>query len=129
MRGLRLNGKRIVLALIELGFEVDSVSEAEIIRGKDFVQLKSGPFDLDIIFAPDGIENYEAAKKRMVFVDNFPIANLLDIIASKKASGREKDKNDLPLLEDFRVAFEKRRMRDPRTALEIALGKLDNENK
>ena len=43
-------------ALLELGFELTAEQCAEIRRGKDFVQLKNGPFDLDLIFAPDGIE-------------------------------------------------------------------------
>src|SRR5213595_2558076 len=53
------NGRRIVSALREMGFEVDSVLEADIVRGKDFVQIKEGPFDIDLVFAPDGIESYE----------------------------------------------------------------------
>ncbi|MCA1589830.1 MAG: hypothetical protein LC734_05440, partial [Acidobacteria bacterium] len=119
------NGRRIISVLIEIGFEIDGEIKASIIRGKDFVQLKSGPFDLDIIFAPDGIESFDRARERMIIVDNFPVANIRDIIASKKASGREKDKLDLPLLEDFRIEFEKNLRKQPRTALEIALEKLN----
>src|SRR5437016_14122150 len=50
------NGRRIVAALRELGFVVDNRLESEIIRGKDFVQIKNGPFDIDLVFAPDGID-------------------------------------------------------------------------
>lgn len=46
------NGRAIVAALRELGFDLDGEQAAEIERGKDFVQLKNGPFDLDLIFAP-----------------------------------------------------------------------------
>ncbi len=42
-------------------------------------------------------------------VDVFPVANLRDIIASKKASGRMKDKLDLHLLELFRLEYESRK--------------------
>ena len=59
------NGRRIVSALTELGFEIDSTLEAEIVRGRDFVQVKNGPFDIDLVFAPDGIENYDDAKARV----------------------------------------------------------------
>ena len=100
------NGKRIVESLAELGFMLDENSQSEIIRGKDFVQLKDGPFDLDLIFAPDGIESFAQAKARSVREDIFPVANLLDIIASKKASGRMKDRLDLHLLELFRAEYE-----------------------
>ncbi len=100
------NGERIVKALLALGFTLDANTQAEIIRGKDFVQLKNGPFDLDLIFAPDGIETFQAAKARAVREDIFPVANLRDIIASKKASGRMKDRLDLHLLELFLQEYE-----------------------
>jgi len=103
------NGRRMVHALIKLGFGLDEKTEAEIIRGKDFIQLKNGPFDLDLIFAPDGIESYEDAKSRSVREDIFPVANLRDIIASKKASGRMKDRLDLHLLELFRLEYESKK--------------------
>lgn len=118
------NGKRLVKALRELEFEITDEIAEKIIRGVDFVQLKQGPFDLDLVFAPDGIESYSEAKKRMIMIDGFPVANIRDIIASKKASGREKDLNDLPLLEDFRVEFEKKMRGEPKTALDIAMEKL-----
>jgi hypothetical protein len=56
-----VNGAAIVAALLELGFELTDAEHAEIQRGKDFVQLKNGPFDLDLVFAPDGIERFEDA--------------------------------------------------------------------
>lgn len=102
------NGQRMVKALLELGFILDDNTQAEIIRGKDFVQLKDGPFDLDLIFAPDGIESFAEAKSRAVQEDIFPVANLRDIIASKKASGRMKDRLDLHLLELFLIEFDSR---------------------
>lgn len=104
------NGERMVKALLELGFALDDNTRTEIIRGKDFVQLKDGPFDLDLIFAPDGIESFAEAKSRYIQEDIFPVANLRDIIASKKASGRMKDRLDLHLLELFRLEFESRQM-------------------
>lgn len=102
------NGRRMVAALLELGFLLDDNAQAEIIRGKDFVQLKDGPFDLDLVFAPDGIESFAEAKSRAVTEDIFPVANIRDIIASKRASGRMKDRLDLHLLELFQTEFERR---------------------
>lgn len=92
-----------------------------IIDGVDFVQLKTGPFDLDLVFAPEGIESFEEASKRMFIVDNFPVANIRDIIAGKKASGCEKDAVDLPLLEDFQEELEKTMRREPKSAIEVAI--------
>ncbi len=121
------NGRSIVTALREIGFIISEEIEKDVVRGKDFVQIKTGPFDLDLIFAPDGIESFEKARERMIKIENFPIANLRDIIASKKASGREKDFADLPLLEDFRIEFEKKLRKEPKTALEIALEKINKQ--
>ncbi len=100
------NGQRMVKALLDLGFTFDDNTKTEVIRGKDFVQLKDGPFDLDLVFAPDGIESFAEAKSRFIQEDIFPVASLRDIIASKKASGRMKDRLDLNLLELFRLEFE-----------------------
>ena len=69
---------------------------------KDFVQLKSGPFDLDLVFAPDGIARFDDAWRRHVEVDGFPVCHIDDIIASKVASGRVKDRESLPRLRAFR---------------------------
>ena len=102
------NGRRIVAALIELGFTMNESLEEEIVRGKDFVQIKSGPFDVDLVFAPDGIENYDDAKRRMDSSTGFPVLNLNDIIASKRAANRARDLNELPFLVAFRDIYEKR---------------------
>src|SRR5487761_2058896 len=52
------NGRRIAAALRKLEFEISAELEREILAGKDFVQIKSGPFDVDLVFATDGIENF-----------------------------------------------------------------------
>lgn len=96
------NGRAIVLALRELGFELAHDEAVQIERGKDFVQLKNGPFDLDLVFAPDGIERFVDAWQRRVEVEGFPVCHLDDIIASKEATGRAKDRESLPRLKAFR---------------------------
>jgi hypothetical protein len=102
------NGRRIVAALSELGFVVDSRLASDIIRGKDFVQIKSGPFDIDLVFAPDGIESYDDAKGRIDMTSGFPVANISDIIESKRAAKRPRDAVELPLLQAFREMYEKK---------------------
>src|SRR3990172_6646192 len=47
------NCRALVAALHELGFALTEPQAAEVLRGKDFIQLKNGPFDLDLGFAPD----------------------------------------------------------------------------
>ena len=96
------NGRALVSALREVGFDLSAGQEAEIVRGKDFVQLRTGPFDLDLVFAPDGIERFEDAFRRHVDVEGFPVCHIDDIIASKEASGRAKDRESLPRLKAFR---------------------------
>jgi len=96
-----LNGAAIVPALRELGFELTSADEDEVRRCKDFVQLRCGPFDLDLVFAPDGIERFTDAWARRVEVDGFPVCHPSDIIASKEAANRVKDLESLPRLRAF----------------------------
>jgi len=96
------NGRALVKALRSLGFDLTAEQEAEIVRGKDFVQLKNGPFDLDLVFAPDGIPSFAEAWARRVDVEGFPVCHPDDIIASKKAANREKDRESLPRLQSFR---------------------------
>jgi hypothetical protein len=96
------NGKRAADALQSLAFNLSAEEVAQIRRGKDFVQLRNGPFDLDLIFAPDGIERFEDAWKRHINVEGFPVCHIDDIIASKEATGRAKDRESLPRLKEFR---------------------------
>jgi hypothetical protein len=96
------NCQAIVLALREMGFSLTEKEAGDIERGKDFVQLKNGPFDVDLIFAPDGIERFEDAWQRRVEVEGFPVCHIDDIIASKEATGRAKDRESLPRLKSFR---------------------------
>jgi hypothetical protein len=96
------NGRAAVTALRELGFQISEEYASQIERGKDFIQLKDGPFDLDLIYAPDGIESFDEAWQRHVEIEGFPVCHLDDIIASKEATGRAKDRESLPRLRAFR---------------------------
>ena len=114
------NGLRIVAALRKIGFGIGEQLEQGIIAGNDFVQIKEGPFDVNLAFAPDGIPNFAVAKARGVKEGIFHVANLRDIIASKRASGRKKDEIELPLLENFRIEYEKSHPVQLRSARHIA---------
>ncbi len=119
----RHNAMRMLRALNSIGFKVSPLIRKKILDGADFVQLKGGPFDLDLIHAPDGIPSFSEAKQRSVIQDGFPVANLRDIIASKRASNREKDQVDLLLLEEFRREYEKRHAPAMETAAQKAMRK------
>ncbi len=101
------NGQALVKALSRLKFKLTQKMKEEIVRGKDFIQLRNGPFDLDLIFAPDGIENFEQAWARHVNVTGFPVCHLDDIIRSKEKSNRVKDRESLPRLRAFRDYWKK----------------------
>ncbi len=103
------NGRALVAALRELGFALTQAQASEIERGKDFIQLKNGPFDLDLIFAPDGIETFGDAWKRHLEVEGFPVCHLDDIIASKAAANRKKDRESLERLRAFREYWLRKR--------------------
>ena len=119
----RENAERVIRALKSIGFNLSRAIQRKILQCADFVQLKGGPFDLDLVHAPDGIPSFAEAKKRSVLQDGFPVANLRDIIASKRASHREKDLADLLLLEEFRREYEKLHAPPMETAAEKALRK------
>jgi len=98
----------------------NTLLKREIVAGKDFVKIKTGPFDVDLVFAPNGIASFEEARSRRVTEGIFEVANLRDIIASKRAGGRQKDQAELPLLESFRGEYEKRHAPPARSAVDIA---------
>src|SRR4030043_323062 len=105
----RQNGKKLASALRDLGFNLNEELEEAILAGKDFIQIRGGPFPIDIVFAPDGIMSFEAAKKRGQLIDDiFFCASMDDIIESKKAAGRQRDKEELPRLELFREELRKK---------------------
>jgi hypothetical protein len=105
------NGRKLISALLELGYKLSHDDEKNLIAGKDFVQLRDGPFDLDLVFAPDGIETFADAQSRALMIDDkFPVASLDDIIASKRAANRQKDRESLPRLEAFRDYLRRRNL-------------------
>lgn len=96
------NGRRIVAALLELGFLLDDTLQAAIVSGKDFVQIRGGPVDVDLVFAPDGIESFDKAQAASQLIERtYPVASIDDIIESKRRAARQKDKEVLDRLRDF----------------------------
>lgn len=102
MEKTKANCEAAVKALLELGFPLKEKEQEEIKRGKDFVQIREGPFDLDLIFAPDGLETFEESLKKSLEIEGLPVCHIDDIIQSKEATGRIKDKESLPRLKAFR---------------------------
>ena len=103
------NGRNLIAALRDLGFTLTPERESEVVRGKDFVEIKDGPFDIDLIFAPDGIETFEEAWERRIDVEGFEVCSIEDIIASKQAANRQKDRESLDRLIQFREYWRSRK--------------------
>ncbi len=105
----RENAERVLRALRTLGFDLDPALTISILAGSEIILMKAGPFALDLIHAPDGIESFQAAKARSVLEGGrFPVACLDDIIASKRATGRERDITDVWRLEEFKKEYMRR---------------------
>lgn len=96
------NGRALSRALRDLGFALTEDQRQDLTQGKDSVQLKNGPFDLNVVYAPDGIETFDHAWQRHVDVEGFPVCHIDDIIASKEAANRARDRESLPRLRAFR---------------------------
>jgi hypothetical protein len=96
------NGRALVAALLDLGFPLEPEHRQDIERGKDFVQIRYGPFDLDLVFAPDELETFAGAAARALSVEGIRVCHIDDIIRSKEATGRIKDRESLPRLRAFR---------------------------
>ena len=69
---------------------------------------RSGPFDVDLVFAPDGIERFSDAYRRRSEIDGFPVCSIDDIILSKAAANRVRDRESLPRLRAFREYLRRR---------------------
>jgi hypothetical protein len=111
------NRERLLAALKELGFQFDieingqlNSPSNEILSGKDFIHLQQ-PFELDIVFSPDGFESYEEALPMKRMLEEYPVMSVEGIIKTKTAAGRKKDLNDLDDLQLF-AAWLKKKGRD-----------------
>ena len=89
---------------------MDERLENAIASGKDFIQIRGGPIPLDLVFAPDGLESFDRVEMRKALIDGkFPCASIDDIITSKKAAKRQRDREELPRLEAFGEELKKRK--------------------
>jgi hypothetical protein len=103
------NCEKIVLALQELGFELNDEQTKELLQGKDFVQFDD-PFEVDFVFSPDGFNSYKEAKKYKKYIEDYPVLSIDGIILSKKAANRKKDLLILPFLIDFNIFLKSKKI-------------------
>ena len=87
------NKANVIRSLEHIGFKLTQQQKDEIKTGRGFVQFhNNGPFDVDLVFAPDGIEKFSDAWDRGRKIDGHQVCGMEDVIASKKAANRPKDR-------------------------------------
>ena len=95
------NAERLISALRQAGAAISDEEADALRRGKDFVQL-GGEISIDVVHAPDGIDSFETAWSHGRNVDGYLVCHIDDVIASKRSANREKDRESLSRLENFR---------------------------
>ena len=108
----RRNLVRLAKALEELGARIrvaDDEEEPELILEPEFIRrfqnlaLVTEHGNLDVCLTPDGTSGYSdlrrgASRERITETLEIDVASLADVIRSKEAAGREKDRVHLPAL-------------------------------
>ena len=93
------NLRKLVACLRDLGFE--RVSEVGLER-TDVAEFEQPNMKLDVAFSPLGLRSFASARSRKITLDlggvQVPVACLEDIIASKEAADRARDREALPVL-------------------------------
>lgn len=92
------NADRIVAALSEFGFDVPALTSALFVAPDTIVRMGNAPLRIELMTTIDGVEFGACAKRAIVhFVDEspIPVIGLEDLKTNKRASGRNKDLDDL----------------------------------
>ena len=92
------NADRIVAALTEFGFEVPALTSALFVEPDTIVRMGNAPMRIELMTSIDGVEFGDCAKRAIVHaVDStpIPVIGLDDLKVNKRASGRNKDLDDL----------------------------------
>ena len=96
------NSRRVYLALVAFGAPLHEIDEVAFVKPGVVFQIGIAPRRIDIITAISGVSFDRAYERRQtVEVEGLPVAILSrdDLIANKRATGREKDRLDADRLE------------------------------
>jgi predicted nucleotidyltransferase len=99
------NLEAVASALAQFGAPVAIVDTLRGLGPDEFLYLGSAPVRVDILRRVDGITFSEAyARRETVEWDGVPVSviGFDDLVAAKKAAGRERDRRDIKLLEAAR---------------------------
>jgi hypothetical protein len=92
------NAEKMVVVLQEFGFAVPNLSKELFLQEDQIVRMGVPPIRLEIFTSIPGVDFEECHRNRVVDEMDGVTVNLLnleDLKASKRASGRNKDLNDL----------------------------------
>ena len=95
------NAERICAAITAFGFDADEYSPEFFLTPGSILMIGRIPVRIDLFTTLKGLEFDEAYKNRVYFSigeTRIPFVSREDLIKSKKASGRDRDKDDLKRL-------------------------------
>jgi hypothetical protein len=103
VRRSRENAARIQVALRDFGVALSDEEAAQLLEERKMLRLGHPPHRIEILNFLDGCD-YEAAESRATEerIGNVPVKvlGIVDYVATKRASGRPKDRSDLVLLRE-----------------------------
>lgn len=92
------NVDKIISALNEFGFKNTPISPNELLKENRIIQLGEPPYRIDLLTSIDGVSFEDAWKKKVHGKYGEQVLYFIskeDLIRNKKASGRNKDLDDL----------------------------------
>lgn len=93
-----VNAERITAALIEFGFETESLSPGLFLKDDQIVRMGVPPLRIDILTRISGVEFEDCFPRRNTAEIDGVLVNVIslaDLRKNKQSSGRHKDLNDL----------------------------------
>lgn len=104
------NGKKIIKALREFGFQSPDLSENDFSREGKIIQLGYEPIRVDIVTSIDGCSFAEVWKNRKAGSygkQKVSFIGIKELIKNKKVTGRRQDEADLEILQKVKSAVKK----------------------
>jgi predicted nucleotidyltransferase len=92
------NAARVADAIREFGFDVPSLTAAEILAPRKILRMGSPPLRIEVMNEIDGVEFAECRARALdarIGDLQIPVISLRDLRANKRAAGRHKDLDDL----------------------------------
>ena len=105
IRPSKENAKNVIKVLIEFGFADVKLTIEELIDKDQLFILGRPPFRIDLLTSISGVQFDEAFNNKFIHdfgsVKNVNFISYNDLINNKKASDRQKDKNDLDWIKTY----------------------------